>query len=657
MRRRLRNFFFPPPESSAMRRYSPLVLVVAVPVFILLALPPAWEYSNSSSFCGTTCHTMPPEYNTYLVSPHARVLCVDCHIGRDLLIKQFFRKSGHMRLLWATITGDYEYPIRVSKMRPARETCEQCHFPEKFSDDSLRVVHRYADDEENTPYDLYLLMHTGGGSQREGLGRGIHWHIENKIEYIALDAEEQNIPWVRVNKVDGTTEVYMSTDNPIDTANLGQYKLKEMDCITCHNRISHLIPTPRNVVDTALYQGDLPTDIPYIRDQAVALLSEGYQSDEEAEVAIADLNAYYQANYPDFYANHSDEVSQASDLLLELYNQNTYPDQELDWETHPDNIGHRDAPGCFRCHDGKHVNADDVAVRLECNLCHSIPQIVRPGEIEPMLPLTTGIEPESHLDSTWITRHHNEFDETCSNCHTTTNPGGTTDTSFCSNSGCHGVDWQYGGFDAPALAISLGLEQNAEEQQPLLQNVEGPVTYQDLQPVFQQQCSRCHGENPTRGLRVTEYATLMAGADDGPVIVPGLPDDSKIIRVLEAGHFAQLTDEQMALLRQWIADGAPEGEAVPATETPAPEGASGTEATPSEAGQESFWGSDGGEAATPTPAAEGGFWGGGEATGEPTQAPPATTEPAPTATEETEGFWGGPEATPTEAGSESFWGG
>jgi len=521
MRRRLRDFFFPPPDSSVPRRYAPLALVVAVPVFILLALPPAWEYSNSASFCGTTCHTMPPEYNTYLVSPHARVLCVDCHIGRDLLIKQFFRKSGHMRLIWATVSGDYEYPIRASEMRPARETCEQCHYPEKFSDDSLRVVHRFDDDEDNTAYDLYLLMHTGGGSEREGLGRGIHWHVENKIEYIALDAEEQEIPWVRVNKVDGTTDVYESNENPIDPNTLDEYELLEMDCITCHNRISHLIPTPRNVVDDALFQGDMSANIPYIRDQAVALLSEGYESKEEAETAIVNLDAYYRERYPDYYAQNGDEVTQAVDLLLELFNENTYPDQELDWETHPNNIGHRDSPGCFRCHDGKHFNAAGEAVRLECNLCHSVPQIVIPGEIEPMLPLTTGFEPASHLDSTWISRHHNEFDQTCSNCHTITNPGGTTDTSFCSNSGCHGVDWRYAGFDAPALALELGIEQDGEEEQPLLENVEGPVTYQDLLPVLEQQCSQCHGESPMKGLRVTDYDALMAGSDDGPVIVPG----------------------------------------------------------------------------------------------------------------------------------------
>ena len=235
----------------------PLLLVAIIIGIPLLALPPLWEYSNSAQFCGTTCHTMPPEYQTYLVSPHARVPCVDCHIGRDLIAVQFFRKSAHLRLIVATVLNEYEYPIRTSEMRPARQTCERCHYPEKFSDDSLRVLNRFENNRTNDPYEIYLLMHTGGGSEREGLGRGIHWHIENPVEYIALDAEEQEIPWVRVNTAEGEQIEYNAINSPVDTDNLEQYELHEMDCITCHNRISHLIDTPASLVDSALERGDL----------------------------------------------------------------------------------------------------------------------------------------------------------------------------------------------------------------------------------------------------------------------------------------------------------------------------------------------------------------------------------------------------------------
>jgi uncharacterized membrane protein len=233
-----------------------------------------------------------------------------------------------------------------------------------------------------------------------------------------------------------------------------------------------------------------------------------------------------------------------------------YPEQFLSWETHPNNTGHKETPGCFRCHDGQHFSEAGEVIRLECNLCHSIPTVVREGVIEPTIPLTTGIEPTSHLNSTWITRHHDEFDATCSNCHTTSNPGGTDDSSFCSNSACHGSSWKYAGFNAPGLSSMLRIYQS--EPEPLLEDFEGEPTYTVLQPLFEQQCSACHGAKPTKNLKVTDYAGIMQGSDSGAVIVKGSPDESKIVNTLEDGHFARLSKHQMALLRQWIANGAAE---------------------------------------------------------------------------------------------------
>ncbi len=572
--RRLRNRILPPGSS---RRRRTIVWLSAIGVFlaVLLAIPPAWEYSNSVSFCGTSCHTMPPELNTYLVSPHARVLCVDCHIGRGLILEQAIRKSGHMRLLFATLTNSYEYPIRVSTMRPARETCELCHFPEKFSDDSLRVTHRFGTDEQNESFDVYLLMHTGGGSHREGLGQGIHWHVENLVEYIATDELEQDIPWVRVTEVDGSTTIYEAEDSTLNSDALESYDIHVMDCITCHNRISHLLDNPRNLVDEALYRGDISPEIPYIRAQAVELLTmtnanvEGDELTEEeaAEQAreritlIDALEDYYSEDYPQFYTDNTQLVETAIATLQQLYTANTYPVQHLDWQTHPNNVGHRDWPGCFRCHDGEHFSPAGEAIRLECNLCHSIPQVVSADDIEPTLPLTTGLEPSSHLDSTWISRHHNEFDDSCGNCHTLANPGGTTDTSFCSNSQCHGIDWRYGGFDAPTLAIELGNIQEVPETPPVEIAPEGPISYETLQPLFESKCGECHGDNPTLGLQVTTYDGLMAGSDNGPVVVPGSPDDSVIVEVQSGRHFARFSQQEMGLLRAWIEAGAPATEA------------------------------------------------------------------------------------------------
>lgn len=554
--KRLRSLFTDEDGNFSLRSVLPFFLAGTGILAILVAVPPAWEYSNSTAFCGTTCHTMPPEYSTYQISPHSRVLCVDCHIGRDLLIVQAYRKTGHMRLLVDTLTGNYEYPIRAHDMVPARDSCEECHSPEKFSDDSLRTLHSFENNRTNDPITTYLLMHTGGGTEREGLGRGIHWHIENDVKFIATDKIQQEIPWVQVTNPDGTVEEFNAINSPIDTESLDQYEIHEMDCITCHNRIAHLIKSPEEAVDEALHRGDISREIPFIRARGVELLTEIYVSTEQAEESIGSLKQYYSEYYPEFYAQGAELIDQATDHLIMLYEEGNYPEQKLSWKTHPNNVGHSESPGCFRCHDGQHVNEEGDIIRLECNLCHSIPTVVRPGEIEPTIPLTTGLEPESHLDSTWIARHHLSFDATCANCHTTANPGGTTDQSFCSNSGCHGSGWEFAGFNAPGLASTLGIRQVIAE--PLLLDFEGTPTYDVLQPLFIQQCGGCHGPVPSKGLSVIDYESLMEGSEDGAVIVPGSPEDSLIIQTLEAEHFAQLEDFQMEILRQWIAEGAVE---------------------------------------------------------------------------------------------------
>ncbi|GAB4574630.1 MAG: hypothetical protein Kow0077_22170 [Anaerolineae bacterium] len=555
---KLRMLLSRTPDGSRLRRKAaPYMGIGAFLVVVLLAIPPAWEYTNSTTFCGETCHTMPPEYQTYLVSPHARVPCVDCHIGRTLILEQAIRKTGHMRLLFDTITGNYEYPIHVSSMRPARDTCERCHFPEKFSDDSLRERVHFRENVENAQYTIYLLMHTGGGSQREGLGFGIHWHVENPIDYIALDDRDQEIPWVRVTTASGETVEYFTED--FSPEMLEGATLKRMDCMTCHNRISHHIQAPREIMDAALRRGDIPTSIPNIRYLGEQVLARTYESAEEAHAAIEELANYYAENYPDYYAENAETVQKAIDVLIEQWDANNFVEQELNWNTHPNNIGHRDWPGCFRCHDGEHFSAEGEAVRLECNLCHSIPEVVYPTDIEPALLLSTGLEPESHLDSTWISRHHNEFDRSCANCHTVENPGGTSDTSFCSNSACHGVRWKFAGFDAPALAASMGMLQDLPVEELLSDGSDLTLTYADFQPLLEAECGRCHGNNPTLGLKVTDYASLMAGSNNGPVITPGDPEASRIVTVVSQGHFGTLTTGQIEALRRWIRDGAPEG--------------------------------------------------------------------------------------------------
>src|SRR5512143_1119118 len=307
----LRNFFFPPRGSARWMMILPYAVLGLLTLSLLVGGAYAWDYTNSSSFCGTSCHTMPPEYTAYPASPHARIACVECHIGREFIGNQIFRKAGDVRHIVAMTFQTYEYPIRVRGMRPARETCEKCHTPEKFSDDSLRTVTHYSDDKENTPYQTYLVMKTGGGAKREGLGRGIHWHIVNTVYYLPTDDLEQSIPFVSVVNDDGSTTDYVDVASGLDASQVDRSTLKEMDCITCHNRITHLIHSPEQSVDNALSIGVIARDIPEIRSRGVEVLREPYASTDEAMKGIAGLDAYYQTHYSGFYGAHTDEVTAA----------------------------------------------------------------------------------------------------------------------------------------------------------------------------------------------------------------------------------------------------------------------------------------------------------------------------------------------------------
>jgi len=556
----LKNFFFPPSGSPTWVRVLPYAVLGALTLMLLTSAAYAWDYTNSPAFCGESCHTMPPEYTAYLVSPHARIDCVDCHIGKGFIATRITRKAGDLKHVFATAFKTYEFPIRAHDLRPARETCEKCHFPEKFSDDSLREIKRYENDVENTPKSIYLVLKTGGGSQREGLGRGIHWHIENPVYFLATDPEEQNIPYVKTVNADGTTTEYVSVDSGIDPASITQDQLIEMDCITCHNRITHKVPPPEDTIDQLISTGNISAEIPEIREKAIQVFEQPYDSREMGVNGIAGLSGYYQVYYPDFYAQNKPLVDTAIAEIQQAYLNSVYPEQKSDWTSHPNNIGHKDSPGCFRCHDGKHMNAQEQAIRLECNLCHSIPVVSGPTDFVADVEISRGPEPDSHLNQNWINLHHDAFNETCANCHTIDNPGGTDNSSFCSNSACHGNVWEYAGFDAPGLRQIL-LPQIPPTPTPLPEQPGDKLTYDAvIGPLFQSRCGSCHGDGGLQGLNLTTYKTALAGGISGPAIVPGDPDNSLVVQKQSADkpHFSQLTPQELDRVIQWIEAGAPE---------------------------------------------------------------------------------------------------
>jgi NapC/NirT cytochrome c family, N-terminal region/Planctomycete cytochrome C len=561
LRRSLRGFFFPPPGSSRWARVLPYATLGVLTLVVLVAAAYGWEYTNSPTFCGTACHTMPPEYTAYLTSPHARVDCVDCHIGKGFIATRITRKAGDLKHVFATAFRTYEFPIRAGELRPARETCEKCHSPQKFSDDSLRTITTYGDDKGNSLIYTYLVLKTGGGSRRLGLGKGIHWHIENPVYFLATDPEEQVIPFVRVLNDDGTVTDYLEVGSDIDPATVRAGDLKEMDCITCHNRITHLVYQPEDTIDRLLSQGLISPQIPEIRRKAVEAMRTSYPSAEAAEQSIAALADFYGTTYPDFAAENSEILAMAIDSIQTAYRDSVSIEQKVNWDTHPNNAGHISAPGCFRCHDGKHLTQARQAIRLECNLCHAIPVVSPSSEFVSDIEISRGPEPQSHLNTNWIQLHRDAFDASCSNCHTTDNAGGSDNSSFCSNSACHGVAWEYAGFDAPELRAILAeqLPKPTPTQAPEAEAA--PLNYAgSIGNLLQARCSMCHGTSGQGGLNVTTYASLMQGSKSGPVIVPGDAAGSLLIQVQTGAqpHFGQLTPDELTLVTQWITAGAPE---------------------------------------------------------------------------------------------------
>ena len=556
-RQKVRNFLFPPHGSSRWMYIIPYAILSVLIVSLFVSGAYVWDYTNSPTFCGTSCHTMPPEYAAYQISPHARIACVECHIGREFIGNQIFRKAGDLRHVFATLFVTYEYPIRIKNMRPAPEICEKCHSPEKFSDDSLRVDTHYGND--MSAYNIYLILKTGGGSKREGLGRGIHWHIENTIYYYPTDAEAQTIPYVKVIQDDGSATEYVDVNAGFDPASIDESQLRQMDCITCHNRITHRVYTPEESLDSAFTLGKIAKDIPDIQQKGVEVLRGKYASQEDGLNAIGELDAYYKNNFPNYYSSDSEKVKQAIEVLKKIYTDSVFIEQKVDWDSHPTNVGHINSPGCFRCHDGKHLNAADEAIRLECNLCHSIPVVAGPDDFLTNIEISRGPEPETHLNSNWISLHNQAVGPSCSNCHSTDDPGGTSNTSFCSNSACHGTVFTYAGFDAPALREIIQSQLPPPEPATEIPTLTGDPTYDNyIGDLFTVKCTGCHaGETAPKGLDLSTYSVMMKGGEDGAVIISGDADNSLLIQIQSAAHFRNFTSEELDIVKQWINLGAP----------------------------------------------------------------------------------------------------
>lgn len=351
-----------------------LITIIILPL-IGLASSKTVHYSSSTTFCGTGCHNvMGPQYTRYQHSSHARVDCADCHIGpgTESLIKA---KINGLRQVLSVLTNSYPHPIPAAQLhlRPARETCENCHWPSKYFGDRYFNSYNYRSDEQNSRTETKMILKVGGGDPQNGPPGGIHWHMSvgSVIEYMATDDTLQEIPWVRWRNLStGESRVYRA-DGVSGDEQPSKGIMRQLDCTDCHNRGGHRVESPSHLLDVALETGAIDKNLPFIKRQALAALVEPYTSNEQGRKIIAEkIESFYREKYPEIFKAQSLKLKETTDKVLNIYDESFFVEMKVNWLSYPDNVGHKIFPGCFRCHDDKHLNAQGKQLTTNCTSCH-----------------------------------------------------------------------------------------------------------------------------------------------------------------------------------------------------------------------------------------------------------------------------------------------
>ena len=360
------------------RRRAFLAFIFCSFIFLLMSAfgsYRAFEYSESVEFCGQVCHSvMNPEFVAYNAAPHSQIRCVECHVGGGA--ENYLRaKFNGVRQLYAVTFKTYSKPIEtpVHNMRPANETCGKCHWTEKFHGDQLKVFNHYGYDENNSLNQTRMLIKVGGGNSKTGQAGGIHWHmnLNNEVTFISADDKRQDIKWVRMKDQNGNVVEYSDKDTNFTPEQIEKASKRKMDCIDCHNRPTHIYLSPNQAVDQSIDAKKLDISIPFIKLKSVEVLSKPYTSTNEAVNSIArDFTAYYQTSYPEIYAQKKAIIDSATIELQRIYQTYFFPEMKTDWQSHTNNIGHLNAQGCFRCHDGRMSSKEGKIIRNDCAICH-----------------------------------------------------------------------------------------------------------------------------------------------------------------------------------------------------------------------------------------------------------------------------------------------
>ena len=381
----------------------------------------AFHFTESVEFCGTICHeVMKPEHTAYQNSAHARVACVACHVGTgaDWYVRS---KMSGMYQIYSVLFNKFQKPIPVPihNLRPARETCEQCHWPQKFYAQKLRAERHYLNDEENTQWDIQLVMKIGAQQSAHGLKEGIHWHInpDISVEYISEDEKNLDISLVQyTNHKTGDIKVYKSEETELNQ--IPENDFRKMDCMDCHNRPSHNYQPPAFFVNEAITSGSIPKDLPEIKNLSMEICNEQISDTDSAKEFIQkSIMEFYESEYPEILESDEGKIRQAITGLNNIYFKNIFPEMNVRWDAYPNHIGHREFDGCFRCHNDNLTNENGDTISKDCNICHTI---IAQGTEEEMQFAQTGeslpfLHPGDVEEDEWQ-------EALCTDCHTGLNP-------------------------------------------------------------------------------------------------------------------------------------------------------------------------------------------------------------------------------------------
>jgi len=350
-----------------------IILTVVNIIFIGAASFQMLHFMDKPNFCGTACHSvMNPEWVTYQDSPHARVKCVECHVGEGVKAAVNAKLNGVWQMISVTFNLlDRPIPTPVHNLRPARETCEKCHWPDKFYGSSLKTIFKYASDENSTPHYTTLAVKIDVGLKHEKAG--IHWHTaaENEVRYASVDDKRKEMIWVEILEPDGSYRRFINddlVDVPVDYSNI-----RILDCVDCHNRATHIYEYPENAIDERIRLGYIDPSLPFLKREALTAITLDYPNHDAAMQGIADqLYGFYSRQYPILYKKNMVLLDSIITVLRNIYNRNIHQEMNIGWGAYPSNIGHRGDQGCFRCHNSKLHDKNGKTIPYDCALCHSI---------------------------------------------------------------------------------------------------------------------------------------------------------------------------------------------------------------------------------------------------------------------------------------------